>query len=162
VIEAVIFDLDGTLVNIPIDYEGLYRKIEKSAKTEKIKVLTKTLQTLSKDECIKAFEIWTNEEIQAFPNTTINEKGMKLFKVYSDKPLALVTMQSRKTVDMILGKFELKFEAVVTREDSLDRKKQIKLAIEKLKAHPRKVLMIGDRESDSAAAQDAGCRFLRV
>jgi len=161
-IEAVVFDLDGTLINIPIDYNKLYRKIEKLAKVQKIEGLTKTLQTISKEKRMKAFEIWNNEELRALPKMTTNEKGMKLYNTYSNKPLVLVTLQGKQTANIILKKLKLKFQFVITRENSLDRTEQIKMTIKKLKANPRKVLIIGDRESDATAAQEAGCQFLRI
>jgi HAD superfamily hydrolase (TIGR01549 family) len=160
-IEAVIFDLDGTLVNIRIDYEKLYAKIEEE-KGVKIKGLTTTLQKLNKEEREKAFETWTREEFEALPTMTVNEKGMNIYKTYSSKPRALVTMQGKETVKVILKKLGLKFKFIITREDSLDRTVQISTAIKKLKVEVSKVLMIGDRESDSAAARKVGCQFLRV
>ena len=161
-IEAVVFDLDGTLINIPIDYNKLYRKIEKLAKVQKIEGLTKTLQTISKEERMKAFEIWNSEELRVLPKMTTNEKGMKLYNAYSNKPLVLVTLQGKQTANIILRKLKLKFQFVITRENSLDRTEQIKMSIKKLKANPRKVLIIGDRESDATAAQEVGCQFLRI
>jgi HAD superfamily hydrolase (TIGR01549 family) len=161
-VDAVIFDLDGTLVNIPIDYDKLYAKIEKRCNVRKIKSLTEILQMLREDERLKAFEIWASEELQALPRITINERGMKLYNTYSSKSHALVTLQGKQTAKIILTKLELKFPIVITREDSLNRTEQIKIAIEKLKVEPKNVLIIGDRESDAAAAQEVGCQFLRV
>lgn len=88
-IEAVIFDLDGTLEDIPIDYEKLYRQAEEQTEI-KIKGLTKTLQTVSKEKRDKVFEIWTTEEIRASPKMTLNGKGLKIYKNFSDKPRAFV------------------------------------------------------------------------
>jgi len=161
-IEAVVFDLDGTLINIPIDYNKLYRKIEKLAKVQKIEGLTKTLQTISKEERMKAFEIWNNEELRALPKMTVKEKGIRLYKTYSNKSLALITMQGRETVNLILKKVKAKFQFIITREDSLDRTEQLKIAIKKLETDPRKILIVGDRESDAVAAKNVGCDFLRV
>lgn len=161
-IEAVVFDLDGTLVNIPINYNMLSERIREVTKAKNVESLTKTLQTLNKKERQIAFEIWTNEELQALPKMTINDKGMKLYETYSNKPLVLITMQGRETVDRIVKKLKLNFQFVITREDSLDRAEQIKIAIGKLKTTPRKVLIIGNRESDYTAAQKVGCNFLRI
>jgi len=111
---------------------------------------------------MKAFEIWNNEELRALPKMTTNEKGMTLYNTYSNKPLALVTLQGKQTTNIILRKLKLRFQFVITRENSLDRTEQIKMSIKKLKANPRKVLIIGDRESDATAAQEVGCQFLRI
>jgi len=161
-IDAVVFHLDGTLVDIPIDYKKLYKKVEKLAKVHKNEGLTKILQTISKEERMKAFEVWNNEELQALPKMTINEKGMKLYKAYSNKPLILVTLQGRQITTLILKKLKLKFQLVITREYSPDRAEQIRIAIKKLKINPTKALIIGDRESDAKAAQQMGYQFLRI
>jgi len=161
-IEAVIFDLDGTLVNIPINYEALYKKIIEVAEIDKIEGLTKTLQKLNSKQRIKAFKVWMDEELKALPQMTVNKEGVKLYKAYSNKPLVLVTMQSRRATIKIMKKLNLKFRYIITREDSLDRAQQIKIAIKKLHKEPGKVLIIGDRESDAAAAREIGCQFQRV
>jgi HAD superfamily hydrolase (TIGR01549 family) len=160
-IQAIIFDLDGTLVNMPIDYKKLYAKIEEQTNV-KIRGLAKTLQTVSKEKHDKAFEIWTSEEIEALSKMTVIENGLELYKNYSNKLRALVTMQGRETVNVILRKLGLKFQFIITREDSLDRIEQIKIAVEKLNVQVGKVLIIGDRESDSKAAQKVGCQFQRI
>jgi len=161
-IEAVIFDLDGTLVNIPIDYKRLYSKIEENLQIPKIEGLTRTLETVNKDKREKAFQIWKNEELEALTKMTTNKKGMHLYKTYSNKPLALITMQGRETVNLILKELKAKFQFIITREDSLDRAEQLKIAVKKLETDPGKILIVGDRESDAMAAKNVGCNFMRV
>jgi hypothetical protein len=51
---------------------------------------------------------------------------------------------------------------VVTREDSLDRTEQLKIAALKLGVSLRDILFIGNTESDSVAAKNVECQFLRV
>jgi len=161
-IEAVIFDLDGTLVNIPINYETLYKRIAESTGIQKIEGLANLLRKASKEARAKAFEIWEKEEADALPKMTTNESGMKIYRVYSGKPLALVTMQGKKTVNAIQKRMKLGFQFTITREDSLDRAEQIEMAVARLKMTHEKVLIVGDRESDFMAARKVGCHFLRV
>jgi HAD superfamily hydrolase (TIGR01549 family) len=136
--------------------------ITESTGTQKIEGLTKTLQKMSKEERTKAFEMWKEEELEALPKMTANKNGMKIYESYSNKPSALVTMQGKEAVNAILKRTKLKFRFTITREDSLDRAEQIKMAVKKLKINHEKVLIVGDRETDFAAARKTGCHFLRV
>ena len=47
-------------------------------------------------------------------------------------------------------------------EDEIDRAQQIRKAIDEMGLEPRSVLVVGDRDSDEAAANQVGCAFLRV
>ena len=44
--EAVIFDLDGTLINLPIDYEKLFREFSEIAKIDDVHPITKIVSKL--------------------------------------------------------------------------------------------------------------------
>ena len=57
--------------------------------------------------------------------------------------------------------FHLKFDAIVTREDSL-RANQLQNALDKLKVPPKEALFVGNAENDAAAAQKIGCMFQKV
>ena len=46
-IEAAIFDLDGTLVNLPINYEALYIEFKKIMGTRNIEPITYTVAALN-------------------------------------------------------------------------------------------------------------------
>ena len=161
-IEAAIFDLDGTLVNLPINYEALYEKFKKIIGTKNIEPVTRTVAALNPAIRDRVFEAWTAAELAALPNATVVEEGMRLYQQYYDSPKALVTMQGKKTVRQFLDTSKLSFQAIVTREDSLDRTTQIKLAVKKLGARPENVIVIGDRETDRSAAENVGCKFKNV
>ncbi len=49
-----------------------------------------------------------------------------------------------------------------SREDSLFRVDQLKKAINLLKAEPKDALFVGNTDGDAAAAEKAGCQFLRI
>ena len=161
-IKAAIFDLDGTLVNLPIDYRALYAEFRKITRIKNIEPVTKTVASLNEPLREKVFEIWTRAEFVILPKMTIVKKGIDLYGQYSKIPKALVTMQGQKTVEKILHTLNLSFEAVITREDSLDRVAQITLALEKLTSKPENVIVVSDRETDKAAAEKIGCKFKTV
>jgi len=161
-IKATIFDLDGTLVNLPIRYEALYEEFKKITGIQTIEPITKTVAALNRALRGKVFDTWTAAELDVLPEMTIVKEGIKLYEQYQNLPRALVTMQGTKTVEKILNISHLSFQVIITREDSLDRPTQIRLAVKKLGLKPEDVIVIGDRETDQTAAEKVGCKFMMV
>ncbi len=160
---AVIFDLDGTLVNLPIDYEGtLFPRFSKISGIEKMHPVTETIGRLDPETKGKIFQIWDEVERNALEKMTVNDKGMAIYTEYSKKPKALITMQGKTAVRSIAEVLGLRFDVIVTREYSLDRLKQLQHATRELSQQPQNVLFIGNTEGDSAAARAYGCQFLKV
>jgi HAD superfamily hydrolase (TIGR01549 family) len=162
VTEAVIFDLDGTLINLPIDYEKLFREFSEIAKIDDLHPITEIVSKLDEKTKKKVFKIWDKTEASAWREGTIKKEGMTFYKKFSKEPKALVTMQGKTLVQNIIKSLKLSFDFVVTREDSLDRTEQLKMAARKLGVSLRDILFIGNTESDSVAAKNLECRFLRV
>jgi phosphoglycolate phosphatase-like HAD superfamily hydrolase len=162
VIRGTIFDLEGTLIKLPIDYSTLYENIRKELKLTKVRPLTRTIKTLNEESRIKIFRLWEKAELKALPFASVNEEGMKLYRMHSNKSAALVTMQGRNIVKKILETFQLSFRILITREDCVDRAGQIQKAINEMHLDPSSVLMVGDRENDRAATRKIGCDFIKV
>jgi HAD superfamily hydrolase (TIGR01549 family) len=160
--EAVIFDLDGTLISLPINYDRLFQEISKITKTNEIRPITKIIANLDEKARKKIFEKWETIELDAFENMTMINEGMNLYKKYHDKPKALVTMQGRTLVKHALEQLTLSFDYILTREDSLSRTEQIRTATQKLKTNTQKILFIGNTDEDANAARETGCKFLKV
>jgi len=162
VIEAVIFDLDGTLIHLPVDYERLIQQFQKVAQAESFHPLLESVSNLDEVANGKVFEIWDLAELAALAGMTVNQEGMKLYGFFSTKPKALVTMQGKAVVKAILEKLGLAFDVVLTREDSLNRAEQLKLAAQKLDARFENVLFVGNSENDVLAAKQVTCSFQRI
>ena len=160
--QAVIFDLDGTLINLPIDYDSLFQEFGRIMKTTRVRPLTETIPRLNDEKKKQVFLAWERSELEAFEESTANEEGMSIYREFSQKPKALVTMQGRNLVKNVLQKFTLRFDFTVTREDSLNRREQLEIAAKKLKAPFQKVLFVGNTIEDRIAAKEVGCRFVRV
>jgi HAD superfamily hydrolase (TIGR01549 family) len=160
--EAVIFDLDGTLINLPIDYEKLFREFSEIAKIDDMHPITKIVSKLDERTKKKVFKIWDKTEASAWREGNIKREGMTLYRKFSKELKGLVTMQGKTLAQSIIKSLKLSFDVVVTREDSLDRIEQLKIAARKLGVSLRDILFIGNTESDSAAAKNVECQFLRV
>jgi HAD superfamily hydrolase (TIGR01549 family) len=162
VIEAVIFDLDGTLIHLPVDYERLIREFEKVAHVESFHPLLEVVSKLDEATRVKVFKVWDLAELAAAPKTTVNNEGMNLYDSFAKKPKALVTMQGKALVAAMLEKLGLTFDVVLTREDSLSRTEQLKTASQKLNARLENVLFVGNSENDMVTAKQVMCQFQRM
>lgn len=156
-IKAVIFDLDGTLVHLPLDYSKLRRKlkIETGNLLEEIKK--------SKDRK-DVFSLWTGLELDAFIDLEIKEGGMILYEIVAAAGFkrGLITLQGSVVVGKICGMLGLSFNSVITREIALSREKQLIFSLKALGAEKEETLFIADRENDRESAMSVGCKFLKV
>lgn len=161
-IKAVIFDLDGTLIHLPIDYGRLFKEFSKIMKTEEVRPLTEKISRLNKKTRKRVFEIWDKFELEALRNFTVKKEGIILYQKFSKIPKALVTMQGKNVVENINKRLGLSFNFTITREDSLERTKQLQNAAQMLEAQPQNILFVGDTDDDYLAAKKIGCQFLRA
>ena len=168
--KCIIFDLDGTLVTLPIRYELIQKKLRELFNLEvnfsplipSIIEYSKNNQKLTHD----AFELLCEEELIA--SESVKEiEGLQevidylLSKKYS---ISLVTMQCKKSAKIILAKLNLtaKFSSIITRDENYDRFFQIKNTYESLNFSPSDVTMIGDRIHDINSATKANCNSILV
>jgi HAD superfamily hydrolase (TIGR01549 family) len=161
-IEAVIFDLDGTLIHLPIDYEKLFQEIGKITKMSNVRPLTKVVAELDEETKKKVFDVWNKIEVEALADMKANDEGISYYKKFLEKRKALVTMQGKPLVQIVLKRLGLSFNFIITREDSLNRVKQLKIAAEKLGIQMQNILFIGNTNEDMLAAKTVECQFMRV
>ncbi len=161
-VDAVIFDLDGTLLDLPIDYEKFAKEIYRVTKKDVKGSILKTVSSLEGDAKKAVFMIWGELEGAAWKDATVKKDGMKLYKKYSKKPKALVTLQGKTVVCNLTKALRLRFNCVVTREDSLDRSEQLKIASQNLGVDVKNVLFVGNTDGDESAANICGCQFVRI
>jgi HAD superfamily hydrolase (TIGR01549 family) len=162
VIAAVVFDLDGTLVDLPVDWEGLFAEFKVIMHVDNVRPVAETVSKVYAETRKQVFDVWDKAELAVSKKSMINEKGMSIYRQYADKPKALVTLQGKKAVEIIAVEFGLRFDVVVTREDSLSRSEQLLMAAEKLKVPLKDILFVGNADTDAEAAKKVGCQFLRV
>jgi HAD superfamily hydrolase (TIGR01549 family) len=72
----------------------------------------------------------------------------------------LVTRNSRKSVELVLGRLGLRFDAVVTREDAPPKPAPdpVWLACRRMNVEPADALFVGDYEFDMVSGRRAGTR----
>jgi HAD superfamily hydrolase (TIGR01549 family) len=162
-IAAYIFDLDGTLIDLPINYWAMFADFKQIMGVEEVRPILKTVAAIKDFQTRKrVFDTWERYELAVVNKTIVHEEGIRIYRAHVGELKGLVTMQSKKTVKLIADKFELEFGAVITREDSFDRIEQLKMAAAKLKVNLRDVLFVGNMDNDAEAAQKVSCQFRRV
>lgn len=161
-IEAVVFDLDGTLLDLRIEYEWLFKEVAQIMTRENVRPLLTTIAEASDEQKREIFERWNRLELAALPKATAIAEGMTEYGKFSQKPRALVTMQGRALAKAVLERFGLSFSVTITREDSIDRINQLQTAIQELDVSSEKLLFIGNEDHDEKAAKEVGCRFRRI
>jgi phosphoglycolate phosphatase len=162
VIEAVVFDLDGTLVRLPIDYEALFEEFKRIMCVDEVRPLVDVISRADERTRALVFKAWDKAEAAVSGKITVNEEGRETYRKFASTRKALVTLQGRTIVEAVLKQFSLAFDFVVTREDTLIRVDQLTKAINLLRAEPRNILFVGNTEGDAAAAEKAGCQFQRL
>ena len=111
--KTFIFDLDGTLITLPIDYDELREEMKKFFNVDyDFFRIIQTAVSLSKDNkntLEEAFEIICEKENNAIKGIKINDHAKDVLQLVKSKGynMALVTLQCRKAAEKILEKMEV-------------------------------------------------------
>lgn len=169
-IKGIIFDLDGTLVRLPIKYDLIQNNLKKIFNTqEEFKPLIASIVSHARGNSTKideAFASICEEESRAANDLEIIENAFDVLEFFKSKKLklGLVTMQCREAVDKVISKFDQLsiFSSIISRDESYDRKEQIEKTLEKISLLPDEVIIVGDRIHDVVSAKKVGCRAILV
>lgn len=168
-IRGIIFDMDGTILILPINYERLRSRLRALFGTQDsfnpIFTTVARLTEGNKELYRRSLAIIDEEELNAVGKLTIVEEAQDVLQRLKERyPLVLVTLQGKTPAYRCLNAAGLNplFQTVFTREDSLDRFNQIQLAVSIMKIHPRNVLVVGDRLNDVICANKVGCKAVLI
>jgi HAD superfamily hydrolase (TIGR01549 family) len=168
--KCLIFDLDGTLIRLPIRYEILQKNLKSFFHTDDnlSPLIPSIIQQAKNNQNVidEAFEIVCNEELIATETLEEIDGLHDVIEYVTSKnyTISLVTMQCKRSLDIILKKLNLeeKFSSIFTRDDYPDRFLQIQKTCESLNFVPSDVIMIGDRIHDINSANQANCKSILV
>jgi HAD superfamily hydrolase (TIGR01509 family) len=161
-LETFIFDLDGTLIELNLDFERIRHAlgIKERFILEAISKLNDERLKREKLEILKRFEIESALRSNLMPYAReiiekLDELGLKK---------GIVTRNCRESVNIILKRFDLKFDFVITREDAEPKPspKPIQLALKLTKSEPSKSITVGDFKFDLIAGKKAGTKTALV
>ena len=168
-IELVIFDLDGTLIKLPVRYDFLRNELKNKFNIQgELFLIPMILDKTKENEEVKrnAFELICKEECNAIDGLEIHEGAIEVIKeIHSrNKKIALVTLQCERAANKILERIGIKnlFVNIFTRDDYTDRSEQIINTMKKFNINADKTLMIGDRINDFESAERVGCKSIII
>ena len=160
-IKGIIFDMDGTVVDVPYDW----KKIKQELQTEGKPILA-YIQGLKEPEKTKKWRILERYEEEATAQATLKE-GMENFMAFLKQKgikTALVTNNARKNVDFLLRKFRLDFDLILSREAGLWKPSgaPFLFVMQKLGIQKKECCVVGDSHFDVKAAEEAGIKIVFV
>jgi HAD superfamily hydrolase (TIGR01549 family) len=161
VLKAVIFDLDGTVIESDYDWKLIKKKI--GSGDTPILTYIQNLDGELKKETVKTLEGFEKKATEE----AILKKGIKKFLTQltkKGKKLALVTNNSKDNVNYLLKKWDLSFDIIITRDDGVWKPsaRPLNLVMEKLSLRRNEVVFIGNSNPDKEAASSAGIPFIHV
>jgi len=153
-IKLVIFDIDGTLLKLPIRWSEALAHVAKLYRTKK-KFLGLLAEIEGKEIFDRINRILERYELEASENPVLYEDVQRTVEGLSKNfVLAYVTMQSRIAARRVLERAGLAKYAkcLVTREDAAVRLKQILLVTKRLGFRAEETVFVGDKLNDVCSA----------
>lgn len=173
-IEAVIFDFDGTLAILPINYDRMRKRLKAlfsqfgietdfhplldSISRARIKLQRKGVTSIDGIEK-KAYAIIDEEELEAVKVAKPAPGTKDILHSLKERNIAtaIVSRNGRKCINEFISKFNLpEPNLIVSREDSKKLKphpETIMMAMEQLKLQPQQLLIVGDSPNDIDAGK---------
>lgn len=158
---SFVFDLDGTLFSVPVDWKGVRREVERiiGHPLESSPLFNQLYRIIAENPDIRlsVFSAIDSFELQAAPRSQPKPGAVEFLEslTKSSTPVALVTMQGRAICEELLRRHDVDkfFSAKVTREYSLDRSEQILKVMDEMGAAPATTLLVGDLPNDVVCAR---------
>lgn len=158
---ALLFDMDGTLTTPRLDFP----KIKSDMGIGPGPIL-ESLAMLTDSERARAEAILHRHEETAAAESELNEGCRELLDLIqqADWPTALITRNSRRSVQTVLARHGLSFSVIVTREDGRHKPHPdpLHLACLQLEVPAANTWMIGDGQYDVEAGLAAGARTVWI
>ena len=154
-IKGVIFDMDGTVVEAPYDWEKIRSDLDTRGKP--ILVYIDSLKEPEKSKKWKKLEKYEHE---ATRKANLKQGIYEFLDFLKKKNIkrALVTNNSRENVSFILKKFKLEFDYVITRESGLWKPSGAPFlaVLNRFGLKEEECCVIGDSHFDIKAGAEAG------
>ena len=156
-IKAFVFDMDGTLIDSAYDWQDIRRQLSvgKGSIIESLNGLDSP-QREQKWALLRSIERDATAQAQAKPGAAellqfLNQRGIQT---------ALVTNNSMENTQILLDRFKLVFDVVLTRDAGMWKPSGAPLieAAQRLQVSPEHCIAVGDSHYDIQAAREASYR----
>lgn len=156
-LRAVLFDMDGTVFRSEVDLDGLRRRV---GLRRDGRAFLDQLADLDPQERATGLALLQAEERAAAERAQLAAGAAEIVAALQQRDVAcgLVTNNSRASADIMLGRFPLPFDLVLTRDDVATKPDPAGLlrALERFGVPAEEAVAIGDAHLDLLAAYRAG------
>jgi HAD superfamily hydrolase (TIGR01549 family) len=157
-IQAVIFDLDGTITRPYLDFAAIRAELALDARQP----VLEAMETMSPERRAETLAVLERHEEDAARNSELHDGAHEILTALRERHVAtgLLTRNSRRSVQTVLRKHGLAFDFIRTREDgALKPSAEPVLAIcRALGVSPPCTLTVGDFLFDIQAGATAGAK----
>jgi len=154
---AVIFDFDGTLTEHYLDFDAIRRDIGLGPGP-----ILETVDRLDADARDRANEILHVHEQDAASNVALRTGALEVLARLKAKrwPVAILTRNTKTTLETAMSRFGLVVDATVTRDDAAIKPAPdgVYALCKQLGVPPQKSWMVGDYLFDIQAGRAAGAK----
>jgi HAD superfamily hydrolase (TIGR01549 family) len=155
-IRGIIFDMDGTITEPYIEFEKIREEVDVGNQD-----LIDYMKTAPAHEVERLQRVLTRYEEAGVAHATLNRGARELLDFLAAKriPTALLTRNSRKSLDGVCRKLGLQFDISFSREEGPHKPapEPIWEIAKQWGVKPTELLMVGDYKWDLMCAQNAGC-----
>jgi HAD superfamily hydrolase (TIGR01549 family) len=157
----MIFDLDGTIVDVPYDWTRIKADLGTGGRP-----ILEYLQSLDEPERSRKWAVLEEFEHTATQLASLKHGVPELLNLLTERDIrtALVSNNSLRNVSFLLKKFGLRFDKVMAREDGLWKPSgaPFQHVLEVWSLNPGECGVVGDSLFDIRAAQSAGIPYILI
>ena len=155
--KAILFDMDGTLTKPLLDFPLIKKELGIGDRP-----ILEAISEMSPTDRVAAEAILCRHEETAAAASTLNEGCIELLSwlLQHRVRMALITRNSRASVQTVLERHPIPINTLIAREDALPKPDPapLLLACQRLEISPGEVWMVGDGRYDVEAGTAAGIR----